>query len=73
VEAAESRIIPLPSSSPGLSPIGEMFSKVEAMLRSVVAWTTRAITAGIGPDLRDIPPKTSWGWFPFRAVYAIQA
>jgi transposase len=73
VEAAKARVIPLPSSSPDLTPIEEMFSKVKATLRSVAARTTEAITTAIGPALHDVTPQDILGWFHSRATYAIQA
>jgi transposase len=72
VEAAKARVIPLPLSSPDLTPIEEMFSKVKATLRSVAARTTEAITTAIGPALHDVSPKDILGWFQSRAAYAIQ-
>jgi transposase len=45
VEAADARVIPLPSSSPDMTPIEEMFSKVKEALRSAAARTTNAIFA----------------------------
>jgi transposase len=73
VEAADARVIPLPSSSPDLTPIEEMFSKVKATLRSAAARTTDAITTAIGPALHDVSPQDILGWFQSRAAYAIQA
>jgi transposase len=73
VEAAKARVIPLPSSSPDLTPIEEMFSKVKSTLRSVAARTTEAITIAIGPALLDVSPQDILGWFQSRAAYAIQA
>lgn len=61
VEAAKARVIPLPSSSPDLTPIEEMFSRVKSTLRSVAARTTGAMTTAIGPALHDVSPRTSWG------------
>jgi transposase len=72
VEAAKARVIPLPSSSPDLSPIEEMFSKLKATLRSVAARTKEAITTAIGPALLDVSRQDILGWFHSRAPYAIQ-
>jgi transposase len=72
VEAADAHVIPLPSSSPDLTPIEEMFSKVKEALRSAAARTTEAITTAIGPALHDVSPQDILGWFQSRASYAIQ-
>jgi transposase len=73
VEAAKARVIALPSSSPDLSPIEEMFSKVKATLRSVAAGTKEAITTAIGPALRGVSRQDILGWFHSRAAYAFQS
>jgi transposase len=72
VEAAKARVIPLPSWSPDLTPIEEMFSKVKEALRSAAARTTDAISGAIGPALHDISPQDILGWFQSCAAYAIQ-
>ena len=73
VEQAGARVVPLPPSSPDLTPIEEMFSKVKGALRSVAARTTEAIDVAIGPILHDVSPEDIWGWFQSRAAYAMQA
>jgi transposase len=73
VEEAGARVLPLPPSSPDLTPIEEMFSKVKQALRSVAARTTQAIYGAIGPILHDVSPQDILGWFQSRAAYAIQA
>jgi transposase len=70
VEAAEARVIRLPPSSPDLTPIEEMFSKVKEALRSAAARTTDAISRAIGPALHAISPDDILGWFQSRAAYA---
>jgi transposase len=72
VEAAGARVIPLPPSSPDLTPIEEMFSKVKGALRSAAARTTQAVTAAIGTALHDVSPEDIAGWFQSRAAYAFQ-
>jgi transposase len=72
VEAAGACVLPLPPSSPDLTPIEEMFSKVKAALRSAAARTTQAVTAAIATALQDISPEDIAGWFQSRAAYAIQ-
>ncbi len=72
VERAGARVIPLPSSSPDLTPIEEMFSKVKEALRSAAARSTTAIHAAIGSSLHEVSPQDILGWFQSRAVYAFQ-
>jgi transposase len=72
VEAAKARVIRLPSSSPDLSPIEEMFSKVKERLRSAAARTSDAILTVIGPALHDVSSQDILGWFQSRAAYAMQ-
>lgn len=72
VEAAGARVLPLPPSSPDLTPIEEMFSKTKEALRSAAARTTNAIYAAIGPILHDVTPQDILGWFRSRAAYAMQ-
>jgi transposase len=73
VEGAEARVVPLPPSSPDLTPIQEMFSKVEEKLRSAAARTTEAIYEAIGPALQEVSLQDISGWFQSRASYAIQS
>jgi transposase len=72
VEAAQARVLALPPSSPDLTPIEEMFSKVKGALRSAAARTTEAITTAIGPALQDVSLQDILGWFHSRAAYAMQ-
>jgi transposase len=73
VERAGARVVPLPPSSPDLTPIEEMFSKVKAALRSAAARSTVAITATLGSALHDVSRQDVLGWFQSRAAYAIQS
>jgi transposase len=73
VEQAGARIVRLPPSSPDLTPIEEMFSKVKGALRSAAARSTVTITEAIGSALRDVSPQDILGWFHSRAAYAIQS
>jgi transposase len=73
VERAGARVIPLPSSSPDLTPIEEMFSKVKEALRSAAARSTTAIHAAIGSALHEVSPQDILGWFQSRAAYAMQS
>jgi len=72
VEQAGARVVPLPPSSPDLTPIEEMFSKVKGALRSAAARSTVAITAAIGSALHDVSQQDILGWFQSRAAYAMQ-
>src|SRR5262245_18092072 len=72
VERAGARVVPLPPSSPDLTPIEEMFSKVKGALRSAAARTVVAIYAAVGPALHDVSPQDILGWFQSRAAYAMQ-
>jgi transposase len=73
VEAAGATVVPLPPSSPDLSPIEEMFSKVKGALRSAAARTKDVLIDAIGNALRDVRPGDIAGWFRSRATYAMQA
>jgi transposase len=73
VEQAGARVVPLPPSSPDLTPIEEMFSKVKGALRSAAARTTVAITGAIGSALHDVSQQDILGWFQSRAAYAMQS
>jgi transposase len=73
VEQAGARVVPLPPSSPDLTPIEEMFSKVKGALRSAAARSTVVITEAIGSALHDVSPQDILGWFHSRAAYAIQS
>ena len=72
VEAAGARVVPLPPSSPDLTPIEEMFSKVKGALRSAGARTKEAVSAAIVSALHDVTPDDIAGWFNDRAAYAMQ-
>lgn len=72
VEQADARVIPLPPSSPDLSPIEEMLSKVKGSLRSAAKRTTDTLTTAIGDALRDVKQQDIEGWFKSRATYAMQ-
>jgi transposase len=72
VEGAGARVMPLPPSSPDLTPIEEMFSKVKAALRSAGARTKEAVYEAIVTALHDVSPEDIAGWFHDRAAYAMQ-
>ncbi len=73
VEHAGGKVVPLPTSSPDLTPIEEMFSKVKGILRSVAARTTETLYEAIGSALKEVSPEDIKGWFQSRAAYAIQS
>jgi transposase len=73
VEQADAHVLPLPPSGPDLTPIEEMFSEVEAALRSAPARPAVAIYAAIGSALHDVSRHDILGWLRSRAAYAIQS
>jgi transposase len=73
VERGGARVVPLPPSSPDLTPIEEMYSKVKGALRSAAARSTVAIDAAIGSALHEVSPQDILGWFHSRAAYAFQS
>jgi transposase len=72
VEQAGAVVVPLPPSSPDLTPIEEMFSKVKGALRSAAARSTSALYVAIGSALHEVSPQDILGWFQSRAAYAFQ-
>jgi transposase len=72
VEGAGARVVPLPSSSPDLTPIEEMISKVKGAMKSAAARTTAAVYAAFASALHDVTPENIAGWFGDRAAYAMQ-
>lgn len=73
IHQATAEVIPLPTASPDLSPIEEMFSKVKGELRSAAARTTGAVVEAIGSALGNITRRDAIGWFNSRAAYAMQS
>lgn len=72
VERVGARVVPLPPSSPDLTPIEEMYSKVKGALRSTAARSVAALYAAIGPALHEVSQQDILGWFQSRAAYAMQ-
>ena len=72
VEGARAILMPLPPSSPDLSPIEEMFSKVKGWLRSAAARTTEAVYDAMGAVLRAVCPEDILGWFKSCGLCATQ-
>src|SRR6185437_5474996 len=72
VEAAGAQVVPLPSYSPDLMPIEEMFSKVKNVVRSIAGRTTCAVYAAFASGLFDVTLEDIAGWFEDRAAYAMQ-
>jgi transposase len=70
VERVGAQVIPLPPSSPDLTPIEKMYSKVKEALRSAAARTTVAIGAAIGSALDDVSLENIRGWFQSCGVCA---
>jgi transposase len=73
IERVGAKVIPLPPSSPDLTPIEEMFSKVKGALKSAAARSTDALTTAIGYTLQEVTPQDILGWFKSRATYAMQS
>jgi transposase len=72
VEQVGAMVVPLPPSSPDLTPIEEMFSKVKGALRSAAARSTSALYVAIGSALHEVSQQDILGWFQSRAAYAFQ-
>jgi transposase len=72
VVAAGAHVVSLPPYSPDLTPIEEMFSKVESVVRSIAARTTGAVYAAFASGLHDVTLEDIAGWFGDRAAYAMQ-
>ena len=71
IEAVGARVEPLPTYSPDLSPIEEMFSKTKAYLRTAEARTTNTVITALGQVLDRVTPSNIRGWFHDRCAYAI--
>lgn len=63
IEAAGARLLFLPSYSPDLSPIEEMWSKVKQRLRSAKARTPDALIDAMGDALTGITAADAHGYF----------
>jgi transposase len=63
VTGARARLVPLPPSSPDLTPIEKMFSKVKDALRSIGARTTSTVYAAMDQALKLVPDQDILGWF----------
>jgi transposase len=72
VEAAGARVVPLPTYSPDLTPIEEMFSKVKNVVRTVAARTIGAVYEAFASGLYEVTLEDIAGWFGDRAAYAMQ-
>ena len=70
IEAVGARVMQLPTYSPDLTPIEEMFSKVKEGLRSIAARTVEGVIAAMGKVLNQITPDDILGWFHDRCPYA---
>jgi transposase len=63
IEARGCQLLFLPSYSPDLSPIEEVFSKLKAFLRRVGARTPEALQEAIRQAIFTITPHDARGWF----------
>lgn len=70
IEAVGGRVMPLPTYSPDLTPIEEMFSKLKEGLRSIAARTVDGVIGAMGKVLNQITPHDILGWFHDRCPYA---
>ena len=70
IEAVGARVMQLPTYSPDLTPIEEMFSKVKEGLRSIAARTVEGVIGAMGKVLNQITPDDILGWFHDRCPYA---
>ena len=74
IEAAfGARVVRLPSSSPDLTPIEEMFSKVKEALRSAGKRTKQAVSEAIVSALHDVTLEDIAGWSPRPCGAALSA
>jgi transposase len=55
IQAAGASVLYLPPYSPDLNPIGQLFAKLKAMLRSAAARTKDALWASLGQALDAFP------------------
>lgn len=70
IQAVGARVEPLPTYSPDLTPIEEMFSKTKAHLRTAAARTTNTVITAMGSVLNQVTPRNILGWFHDRCAYA---
>jgi transposase len=73
IEAVGARVMPLPTYSPDLTPIEEMFSKIKEGLRSLAARTVDGVIGAMGKVLNHVTPHDILGWFHDRCPYAKQS
>lgn len=73
VESAEARVEPLPTYSPDLTPIEEMFSKLKSGLKRLASRTVGAVMDAMGTVLNQVTPSDIQGWFGDRCPYATQS
>jgi transposase len=73
VEQAGARVVPLPPSSPDLTPIEEMFSKVKGFLKRVGARAKQDLYEAIMSGLMQVRRQDILGWFQHAGLGAIQA
>jgi transposase len=71
IEAAGARGEPVPVSSPDLTPIEELFSKIKSYLRTMAARTTNTVITAMGEALTRVTQSDILGWFRDRCPYAM--
>jgi transposase len=63
IEAADCRLLLLPSYSPDFNPIEQAFAKIKAHLRAAAARTFDDLAAAIGVALDRVAPADARGFF----------
>lgn len=63
IARAGAQVLFLPAYSPDLDPIGQMWSKVKALLRTAEARTPAELVRAIGRALAQVTAQDALGWF----------
>ena len=63
IEARGAELVFLPSYSPEMNPIEEVFSKIKHLVRKVDARGREALVEAIGRALATVTPEDAAGWF----------
>jgi transposase len=71
IESVGARVEPLPTYSPDLTPIEELFSKTKSYLRTVAARTIETVITALGEALERVTTSDILGWFHDRCAYAM--
>ena len=72
IEAVGAHLQFLPSYSPDLNPIEQMWSKVKAHLRTAKARTQENLLAAVATALNTVTPQDAQGWFHHAGYTAYQ-